>query len=51
MMKTTRDTLSQINGALKEGPATLHANWRVPMSDCNSTRRTERRFLKDVSNS
>ena len=31
------------------GTTTLHANWRVPISDCNSTRRTDRRFLKESS--
>ena len=31
------------------GTTTLHAYWRVPISDCNSTRRTNRRFLKESS--
>ena len=33
------------------GTTTLQANWRVPMSDCNSTRRTERRDLKEFNKS
>ena len=32
-----------------KGTTTLQANWRVPMSDCNSSRRTERHNLKEFN--
>ena len=33
------------------GTTALHANCKVPISDCNSTRRTERRLAKELSKS
>ena len=54
MMKTARDPRVRLIircRNIRPGTTTLQANWRVPIRDWSSTRRADRRDLKDKSKS